>query len=491
MFVKYLLQYRITNFFIHILAWLIFVRPLRTLMVYITCAYIKRRLIKHRHLPIERQRDLLFLSIIKTVDRSIRKGIISKRVAYIVPFLWTRAFSLKSNQRPRVQRFRKIYGCDPPWFITIGPGHSCNLHCTGCYANSDSSDEKLDWSVLDRIITEAKELWDIRVVVFSGGEPLLYRSEGKDLLDMVEKHSDLLFLMFTNGTKVTEEIASRMKRLGNLTAALSVEGMHDRTDTRRGHGIFNQVLTAMARLRKSGVPFGISVTVTRDNVEEALSDEFLRFFFEEQGAFYGFFFQYMPIDYKPDLSKMPAPIQRMEFWERTWQAIERKNLFLIDFWNHGPLVGGCIAAGRDGGYVYIDWNGKVMPCVFAPFSAVNIHHIYERNGNLNDIWDTPYLRAIREWQRSYRFSNGYISNEGNLLCACPFRDHHAVFRRWIHRYQPEPQYGSDHCQHLSDEYYRFFVEYGEELKKLCQPIWERAYINAAALERSKSPNKKR
>jgi len=44
-------------------------------------------------------------------------------------------------------------------------------------------------------------------LLFFPGVTLTYRSQGKDLLDMVEKHRDCLFLMFTNGTVINQETA--------------------------------------------------------------------------------------------------------------------------------------------------------------------------------------------------------------------------------------------------------------------------------------------
>ena len=109
--------------------------------------------------------------------------------------------------------------------------------------------------------------------MFSGGEPLFYRSEGKGVLDIVERNPDLLFLLFTNGTMVTEEIAARLFRLGNLTLAFSVEGMRALTDDCRGEGIFDMVIDKIRLVRKVGVPFGVSVSVTRHNYHEVLSDK--------------------------------------------------------------------------------------------------------------------------------------------------------------------------------------------------------------------------
>ena len=75
---------------------------------------------------------------------------------------------------------------------------SCNLKCTGCYANSEPEtghpEAQLPWDMLDRIMAEAEERWGVALFVFSGGEPLINRSHGKDLLDPVEKHKDCLFL---------------------------------------------------------------------------------------------------------------------------------------------------------------------------------------------------------------------------------------------------------------------------------------------------------
>lgn len=52
--------------------------------------------------------------------------------------------------------------------------------------------------------------------------------------------------------------------------------------------------------------------------------------------------------------------------------IAEKRLLLFDLWNHGPLVEGCLSAGWEGGHIYVDWSGKIMPYVLAPYSVGNI-----------------------------------------------------------------------------------------------------------------------
>ena len=195
----------------------------------------------------------------------------------------------------------------------------------------------------------------------------------------------------------------------------------------------------MELVREKGIPFGISTTVSSDNITEVLDDRFLDFFFNKNGAFYGFYFQYLPIGRNADFSNMPKPSERLVFWERIWEVIEREKLFLIDFWNHGPLVDGCIAAGRDGGYLYIDWDGKVMPCVFAPYSAGNIQKLYDEGKGLESIYDSPFFKSIREWQNDYGFKQHDPAKKGNLLMPCPYRDHHKDFLEWIRKFKPEPE----------------------------------------------------
>lgn len=423
------------------------------------------------------QRELMSLAIIRSVERAMAWRIVSRRVADKVIRLWIRALFRTADQLPTLNRFRERYHRDPPWFITISPGRACNLRCEGCYADSGEEQTRLRWSVLNRIINEAKDLWDIRIVVFSGGEPLAYRSEGKDILDIVQMHPDLLFLMFTNGTLVDERATSRLVNLGNLTPAFSVEGMRFRTDERRGDGVFDAVIGAMARVREAGVPFGISVTVTRGNLEEVLSDDFLDFFFGAQGAFYGFFFQYMPIGRQPSFEDMPTPAERVAFWRRVWQVVERRQIFLIDFWNHGPLVKGCISAGRGGGYIYIDWSGNVMPCVFVPYSVGNIHDVYRRGGSLNDLWEAPFLEKIRRWQESYGYARQEPTRDADWLRACPIRDHYSIFRKWVKHYHPQPQ-GDTATHTLADaKYFQRLCEYEMELREVFGEIWERDYCS--------------
>ena len=465
--------------------------PVRRLLM----AYVDRRInqcleetydVNERRPPgVIRDKAYIFQALAHSVDRALARGHVSKAAVRGGLRGLVNAF-LRSECRAAHERFvREHGGHGPPGFLLISPGKLCNLRgCKGCFASSGNDSEKMDWEVFDHIISEAQTLWGMGFVVISGGKRLAYRSHNKGILDAAAEHRDILFLMYTNGTLIDEQTAARLAEMGNLTPAISVEGWEDRTDARRGKGVFQQVLTAMANLREAGVPFGISLTATCENCEEILSDEFLDFFFEEQGAMYGWIVEYMPIGRGFTLDLLPTPQQRVWMWQRTWQVVRERRYFLADFWNLGTCSDGCISSGRQGGYLYIDWNGKVMPCVFVPYSPVNVKDVYAQGGTLNDILEEPFFKAIREWQGGYGYAVTRPEETKNWMMPCPIRDHHADFRRILEATEPDPE-DEAALQAMIDPAYRDgLIQYNEVVARLMDPIWERDYLGSDKATRS-------
>ena len=149
----------------------------------------------------------------------------------------------------------------------------------------------------------------------------MYKSKGKTLLDIYKKYDDMLFLVYTNGTVINEEVARRLAESANVTPAISVEGLEEQTDQRRGTGTFKKILMASKHLRNEGIPFGISVTATSKNIDVLLGDEFYDFYFRELGACYMWEFQLMPIGRgKDELDLMVNPKDRLKLY-RKWEKL--------------------------------------------------------------------------------------------------------------------------------------------------------------------------
>jgi len=417
-------------------------------------------------------------ALLRTVERALERDNVPETVLKGLLRSLLMGTVLRENNTASVERFLKEHGgYGPPSFLLISPGKLCNLQCKGCYACSGVNSEKLEWDVFDRIITEAKTEWGSGFIVISGGEPFAYRSQNLGILDAAARHPDTLFLVYTNGTLIDKETAERIADLGNITPAISMEGWEEHTDGRRGKGVYQRILTAMDNLREAGAVFGMSLTATRDNCEVLFSDEYLDYFFEEKGVLYGWIFQYMPIGRGITLDLMPTPEQRAWMWERTWQVVREKRYFLADFWNSGTASKGCISAGRQGGYLYIDWDGQVMPCAFVPYSPVNIVEAYEDGKTLNDILEEPFFKEIREWQRRYGYKSERPCEGGNWTMPCIIRDHHEEFRHILDATEPDP-IDEGALQALSDPDYRQgLIKYDQELAKIMDPVWQREYVD--------------
>ncbi|MEW6574391.1 MAG: radical SAM protein [Bacillota bacterium] len=300
---------------------------------------------------------------------------------------------------PYQQELSQKLGVHIPNFFLVDPTSDCNLRCEGCWAGMYAKHDTLDFETLDRLMNEAKEL-GIYWVVMSGGEPFKY----PHLIRLAKKHPDLAFMVYTNGTLITEKTADAIVEAGNLSPAISLEGWREQTDARRGKGVFDRIMRAMDALRERGAVFGISITITKYNVNEVTSDEFVDFLIEK-GAVYGWTFHYIPVGRNPNLDLMVTPDQRAYLAERIPYIRTHKQIQIADFWNDGALTCGCIAGGRM--YFHISASGNVEPCAFAHFSVDNI-----KGKTLLEVLKNPLFAAF---QKRQPFSD-------NFLRPCPIID---------------------------------------------------------------------
>lgn len=430
------------------------------------------------YLPgVKEDRAAMAIAIMESIHRGLRDKQFSDSYVRGLLQVFVKTLFIDRGNPDQRKQFQEAFGKLAPTFLLIAPGKACNLRCPGCYSDSDDKSNHLEWSLVDRVMDEAKSLWGERFFVISGGEPFAYRSEGKNLIDLLEKHNDCFFLIFTNGTLIDDHVSKRLARAGNALLCVSIEGFKELTDARRGDGVFDRILETMTRLKRDRIPFGVSLTATCHNAEEILSEEFVDFIMGK-GALLAFIFHYMPIGRSFSLELMPTPEQRAWMWKRSWEIVREKKLFMPDFWNHGTCVDGCIAAGGhgQGGYFYIDWNGAVTPCVFTPYSPVNIRDAYAQGKTLNDVWQHPFFQAVRQWQYDY------IEDGRSMISPCPNRDHHDELESLLLLYEPEPT-DSNAAETLVDpEYTRGLVTYNRRFEAITSPIWRSHYLHRKASE---------
>lgn len=284
------------------------------------------------------------------------------------------------------EEVRQKYHCNVPWAILLDPTSACNLHCTGCWAAEYGNKLNLTFEDIDSIITQGKEM-GVYLYIYTGGEPLVRKA---DIIRLCEKHSDCVFLSFTNATLIDEAFANEMLRVKNFIPSISVEGFEEATDARRGNGTFQKVTRAMALLKDKKLPFGLSCCYTSQNLDSLTSEAY----FDQMvawGAAFVWFFHYMPVgaDAVPEL--MVSPKQREFIYHKIRGYRKTKAIFAMDFQNDGEYVGGCIAGGRR--YLHINANGDADPCVFIHFSDANIHE-----KTLLEVLTSPLFMAYHDGQ---------------------------------------------------------------------------------------------
>ena len=359
---------------------------------------------------------------------------------------------------PKQEECRKKYGCNIPWAILLDPTSACNLHCTGCWAAEYGNKLNLSYEEIDDIIRQGKEL-GVYMYIYTGGEPMVRK---KDLIRLCEKHNDCIFLCFTNGTLIDEAFTDDMLRVGNFIPAISLEGFESATDQRRGEGVYQKATKAMELLKKKKLIYGISACYTSANFESITSEEFFDSLIEK-GAYFIWYFHYMPVgnDASPEL--LPTPEQRVETYRciRHYRAV--KPLFAMDFQNDAEYVQGCIAGGRR--YLHINANGDIDPCVFVHYSDSNI-----REKTLLEVLQSPIMMA---------YHDGQPFND-NMLRPCPMLENPEKLRKMVEGTQAHSTdlQSPESVEHLCAKCDR----YAEDWKPVAEKLWEERKTEKAAIQ---------
>jgi len=350
------------------------------------------------------------------------------------------------NNQKREERVKK--GEAGLFTVLISPTMRCNLNCKGCYANQYSKGDDLSFKVIDRIVKEAKEM-GVALVTILGGEPFIR----PDLFELFKKHNDIYFQVYTNGTLINENLCKKLKKVGNVFPQISIEGFEKETDERRGKGVYKGVMKAMDLLKNHKIPYGYSVCATSKNVKKIMSDKFMNMMINK-GALVGWYFLFMPVCGKPDMKLMPSPEQRLFMLDRGMEIRRTKPIFIVDFWNDAPFVGGCIAGSK---YAHITSNGDVEPCIFTHFATDNI-----KDKSLSKCVNSPYFKALRSKQ----------PYNDNLYLPCQWIDNPEVSRELHKKFKLRPTHAGADDILKQAKLKKQIDAYSKKVKKVYEKAWK-------------------
>ena len=297
-------------------------------------------------------------------------------------------FAAASQAASKRREELKKAGEHIPPFLIASITSKCNLHCAGCYSRCNqatvdtepvgqlTSDEWL------RVFSEADDM-GISFILLAGGEPMLRR----DIIEAAGKRKNILFPIFTNGTFIDNRYLTLFDRCRNLIPIMSIEGGRDATDARRGKGIYEKLLGNMDAFKKKGLIFGVSVTVTTENLKEVSSDSFTRSL-SDRGCKAVVFVEYVPVS--EEESELAPGVAERDYLTGEIYRLRKQypEIVFVSFPGDEKSSGGCLAAGR--GFFHINSHGEAEPCPFSPYSDVNV-----RDKSLKEVMHSALFEAIR------------------------------------------------------------------------------------------------
>jgi MoaA/NifB/PqqE/SkfB family radical SAM enzyme len=272
--------------------------------------------------------------------------------------------------------------------------NKCNLRCKGCYAQAirGNAPDELSADRLRSIVSEADEV-GISFFVIAGGEPLTR----PEIVDIARDFPHIIFLLVTNGLLLNAELIDRLSGMRNVVPVLSIEGNQAETDDRRGRGVHERLQEKMLELKRAGIFFSLSFTVTRTNYDTVTDPDFLQTAVDA-GCRLFLLLEYTPIRAGTD-----------EWVITDEQRVAMKGLvagfrakfpavFIAVPWDEEEQ-GGCLASGR--GFIHISASGDLEPCPFAPYSDTNLLKM-----PLKEALRSRFLTLMRENHSMFQETEG-------------------------------------------------------------------------------------
>ncbi len=279
----------------------------------------------------------------------------------LVKFGWN--FGLKGMLSVERFKARRKKGVIFPPFLHLSVINSCNLRCQGCWVDVQSPREMVSLGELDSIVRDAKSHGNAFFGLL-GGEPFLH----PNLLDLLERHPDCYFQIFTNGQLITPEIAQRLRKLGNATPLVSIEGDSVVSDQRRGsRQVLDRSLRGLKACLDAGLVTGVATSLCRSNLDTLLNDDWLKKLIS-MGVHYAWFHGYGP-DSSPELALSPEELVRVRRF--VVEARARLPIVIVDAYYDGK--GSALCPMAIGLTHHVGPSGDIEPCPIIQLAVENVN----------------------------------------------------------------------------------------------------------------------
>jgi MoaA/NifB/PqqE/SkfB family radical SAM enzyme len=273
-----------------------------------------------------------------------------------------------------------------PPFLYISVINSCNLRCQGCWVDVGAKQHRIEVDVANRTIAQAKAMGNSFFGIL-GGEPFMH----KDLMKIFEANRDVYFQVFTNGHFITDEVAAELRRLGNVTPLISVEGSEIVSDTRRGRdGVLNQTMQGLETALRHKLLVGVCTSVCRSNIDDLVNDRWVDRLIE-MGVMYCWFHIYRPVGPEPNPQLALSSDEQRRVRQFVVDTRATKPIIVIDAYHDD--AGNALCPAVTGFTHHIGPWGDIEPCPVIQLATESIHddrplaEIFNESAFLKDFRD--------------------------------------------------------------------------------------------------------
>ncbi|MEO1990610.1 MAG: radical SAM protein [Pirellulales bacterium] len=298
-------------------------------------------------------------------------------------FAWN--FGIKGMLSVEYFKRRAKQGVIFPPFLHLSVINSCNLQCQGCWVDVTAPREMVPLEELDAIVSDAKAHGNSFFGLL-GGEPFLH----PDLLDLLQAHQDCYFQIFTNGQLITAEKAQQLRRLGNATPLVSIEGNTEVSDIRRGsRHVLDRSLRGLEACLDAGLVTGVASSLCRSNLDTLLTEEWLRRLIS-MGVHYAWFHGYRPVgpDASPELALSPDELVRVRKF--VVEQRSRQPLVIVDAYYDDE--GSALCPMATGLTHHVGPSGGIEPCPIIQLAVEDV-----RGGSFYDkVTQSAFLDDMRK-----------------------------------------------------------------------------------------------
>jgi MoaA/NifB/PqqE/SkfB family radical SAM enzyme len=303
--------------------------------------------------------------------------------------LWKFAVGAGLGNLRAIRQFerRKRHGVVFPPFVFVSVTQRCNLVCKGCWATGVQQPADMSPELLHTIVTESRRQ-GCRFFGILGGEPLLLPW----LMDFFDAHPDSYFQLFTNGQLLDDAAALRLRRAGNVSPLLSIEGGAAAYADRRGdRAAYGTALEALARCARQGLVTGVATSVSASTMPDVVTPAFVDDMVA-RGAHYVWYYIYRPSGPEPCFSEALNDGQVRELRRFLLEQRKRcKAAVIIDaYWDH---EGKALCPAATGISHHINARGEVEPCPPVQCSDCRVR---AAGGVYETLTRSPFLAAFRE-----------------------------------------------------------------------------------------------